>query len=536
MRTDPPERLRRVNPFPDELPAPTIQPLLERLEAESGTPAADGPRRLTARQVIALAPVLASIAVVASVATVILVLGHRSASHTATKPFGGPVASPFGPVPTGFEPISVTAVDRDSWWVLGTRPCAQRRCAAIVRTIDRGRHFAAVAAPAVPLFSPSGPVISQIRFADRVNGFAFGGSQLWATHDGGTSWHRVNLGGEVDTLATAGGEAYALVGTNERLLMRSPAAGDHWVALRTVTCCWLGAHGNDVLAATSAHDLLVSHDRGAHFTAHREPQLAPYDGCDLQEVDRAMIWAICGVAHSGAVLRSTDGGRSFRTVLGPQNAGTGVLALISARSALAALGHLVATTDAGAHWQSVGPLLEWQSLDARHGVGLATTGQNPNPALYVTSDGDVTFHRVAIESAPASATCRFTVTYAGSNGGAGSVWEFFRVSNMSSQRCALSRYPRVRLFTRDGQRLRAPQSDSPPPVFSPHPICSLEASGSGRFTVIFRGHSPNGTPAATSAVVELSPREFVRVTLPMSINPCPDGYTVVRISHISGTR
>jgi hypothetical protein len=51
-----------------------------------------------------------------------------------------------------------------------------------------------------------------------------------AAHDGGTSWHPGDVGGQVNDLATSAGEVYAIVshGTASGRLMHSPADQDHW--------------------------------------------------------------------------------------------------------------------------------------------------------------------------------------------------------------------------------------------------------------------------------------------------------------------
>jgi photosystem II stability/assembly factor-like uncharacterized protein len=62
--------------------------------------------------------------------------------------------------------------------------------------------------------SPDGVAtgVSEIRFADSLNGWVYG-PDLWATHDGGATWHQVRLGAQptqVNTLEAAGGVVYAV--------------------------------------------------------------------------------------------------------------------------------------------------------------------------------------------------------------------------------------------------------------------------------------------------------------------------------------
>lgn len=61
--------------------------------------------------------------------------------------------------------------------------------------------------------SAAAGAVSAIRFADLRNGWAFGPG-LWATHDGGRTWHRVSIGGaSVVSLEAARGRAIAAFGS-----------------------------------------------------------------------------------------------------------------------------------------------------------------------------------------------------------------------------------------------------------------------------------------------------------------------------------
>ena len=96
----------------------------------------------------------------------------------------------FVPPPSGFEPNSVTFISLEMGWALGAAPCpSSGTCLALRRTLNAGRTWTAVAAPPT-LFSPAdseGRGVSQIRFADPLDGWAFG-PDLWSTHDGGAHW------------------------------------------------------------------------------------------------------------------------------------------------------------------------------------------------------------------------------------------------------------------------------------------------------------------------------------------------------------
>lgn len=168
-------------------------------------------------------------------------VGPASSSPVATIP-----GAASGPVPAGFEPQSVTFTSADDGWVLGSAPCSSPPCTSVLRTVDRARTWSGINAPRVALAaSPyQGAGISELRFADRLDGWAFGPA-LWATHDGGKVWRPVTLPGsgadaKVVDMAVSDGHAFALAvtqstGEGTARLYRSPASGSVWTPVPAVT-------------------------------------------------------------------------------------------------------------------------------------------------------------------------------------------------------------------------------------------------------------------------------------------------------------
>ena len=70
---------------------------------------------------------------------------------------------------------------------------------------------AAVEVPGLIYAAPFsvGPGVSELHFANARDGWA-SGATLWATYDGGRSWHQADLGGPVAAVASGAGEAYAM--------------------------------------------------------------------------------------------------------------------------------------------------------------------------------------------------------------------------------------------------------------------------------------------------------------------------------------
>jgi hypothetical protein len=108
----------------------------------------------------------------------------------------------------------VSFVDAAHGWVIETAPCATKPCTSVLRTTDGGAAWKGIPAPKADLtfaWQTAGSPVESIRFANQLDGWAFG-QQLWSTHNGGSSWNRVTVGGantDIQSLETGGGRAYA---------------------------------------------------------------------------------------------------------------------------------------------------------------------------------------------------------------------------------------------------------------------------------------------------------------------------------------
>jgi hypothetical protein len=141
--------------------------------------------------------------------------------------------------------LSATFVSARTGWALGVRSWCLHRCRLELRkTTDHGRHWSAVPAPPAPYAAPGRTpalgAVANIRFADARDGWAFGPG-LWATHDGGRTWHQVSLRRwAVQSLAAGGGRVIAAVTHclfpyNSRCgrfrVYSAPVARDRWRAV-----------------------------------------------------------------------------------------------------------------------------------------------------------------------------------------------------------------------------------------------------------------------------------------------------------------
>jgi hypothetical protein len=310
-------------------------------------------------------------------------------------------------VPAGFAPASFTAISDDTWWLLGTAPCASPPCTSLVRTDDGGRSFVGVPAPRTA-------AVSEVRFADSRDGFAYGPA-LWVTHNAGASWHQLYPGGSITAFAIAGGNAYAIVSSaSTGRLVRTPIGSDGWQDLPAAGNAYAGlwAHGSDVLlesstSASAGYQLAVSHDAGATFSRYPVP---PSVACDFEEMAPPVVWAHCATGMMSGAWRSVDDGRSFQPAggvgsrTGPELPNSAAFAAASSTTAVVGYQQLYRTADGGASYSLVvGPsgVVWWRYLgftDATDGVALGYLGSvSPsNERLYRTTDGGLSYHLVPI--------------------------------------------------------------------------------------------------------------------------------------------
>ena len=166
------------------------------------------------------------------------------APSTTTAP--SPTVPAGSPVPSGFEPGSVTFVSATTGFVIGIdSTCAAGSCVALARTSDAGATWVSLPAPPAAYVnrfgtSATAPAVSEVRFADALDGWIYGPS-LFATHDGGATWQQLDLGGSVVALETSGGFVDAVVSpcsTQETCsgslrLEQAPATGGSFTTVLT---------------------------------------------------------------------------------------------------------------------------------------------------------------------------------------------------------------------------------------------------------------------------------------------------------------
>ena len=207
--------------------------------------------------------------------------GSASPLPSPTTASPSPLSEPSGAVPANFQPSSVTFVSPNVGWVIGQAGTPGKCnnvnpyvCTSIARTNDAGKTWQGGPAPSTT--GPSGAQgVSGLRFLDGVSGWAFG-PELWATHDAGHTWTKVEIHGQrVTDLETAGDRAYALFatcsGTNAHSfatnctsfsLMTTIATSDDWVPVSAATSDLAngGSSTSAVLALTGSDGYLLAPD------------------------------------------------------------------------------------------------------------------------------------------------------------------------------------------------------------------------------------------------------------------------------------
>jgi hypothetical protein len=267
--------------------------------------------------------------------------------------------------------------------------------------------------------------VSGLRFADTNNGWAFG-PDLWATHDGGTTWSRVTIPGvpadsPVFALETAGGIVHAAVldGGDFRVAS-SPVGSDGWSVAPVRVPVGAGPVPAVQLVLSGAAGWLVENDRtvvgGARlangsWVAWTPPCADVVGPAYLAASSPTELAAACDVGlwsnpTGDHLYLSHDGGSTFAP------AGTAAPLTMAAMAAMAspsvvvvggsdATGSvLAATTDAGRTWKIVTRLPAGQIADlgfttATQGV-VIVGGAGGSASLLMTRDGGHTWRAVAV--------------------------------------------------------------------------------------------------------------------------------------------
>ncbi|MHB1208842.1 MAG: beta propeller repeat protein [Acidimicrobiales bacterium] len=239
-------------------------------------------------------------------------------------------------------------------YVLGNTGCVTSSCVHLVRTNDALSSYTTLALPPVSSVRgvPSGS-LGQMVFATAHDGYALdevnGVTTLYVTHDGARSWHRQVVSNDltISDLAASESTVYVVamrcakqgngnMGCTHYELFRTDLAAKHWTATSIPNG---DASPWDFMGKPAVFDnkiwiseqtrtalLVSSKDGGKSFKSHRVPIMSSVAGCSLGATSATSLWAECPTGMMASFFFSSDAGRSWRSVLGPQDpqfAGTG---------------------------------------------------------------------------------------------------------------------------------------------------------------------------------------------------------------------
>ncbi len=360
---------------------------------------------------------------------------HSSTSATSTSaPTRAGVGPAGGPVPASFTGYDLTWVSNDDGWALGTAPCGNPPCTSILRTTDGGKSWVGIPAPraflaATDTCTDACDQISNLRFANRLVGYAYGPNSFFLTTDGGASWRK-----------QAGGYAYGLEVVDSAVLrvsaqaagcepgctfrlQRAAIGSDSWqdVALPPGgRSAWaqLAASGSTVVLATHANAaggaedatavLFTSRDGGSSWHAVGEPcpriGTGEVDSWNVTVAPDGSITVLCvprGPFRKGTVftMTSTDGAHFTAGTPVPGQKPPAAVGAVSATGLFVLdLDVLYRSTDAGAHWTQLpaprgGNDLGFESPTVGRVIGAAQS-LTPPDGTWTTTDGGQswTFH------------------------------------------------------------------------------------------------------------------------------------------------
>jgi hypothetical protein len=358
-----------------------------------------------------------------------------------------PVPSP-PPVPADFAATSVTFIGTRTGWVIGQAgtpgDCATQYCTSVARTDDAGASWYGVHAPLTG--APDGASgVSQIRFLSTLDGWAFG-PELWATHDGGYSWTKISTGGlRVTGLETVGNRAFAVfaacsgtgtafaAGCTSFSLYSAVATGDSWRAVGTSTS---GLGGGSLPGAAS---IVLTGTVGYLYAPSGTLYDGPVDGSGpWRKVVPLASLSFCATGQAqpdgqpaGALLAASAASRLVLACNEPLGDGSVVKQVLTSQAGVTswrgvpqdAPGTGAATSVAGAPngtivlatTQGIDVLpsggTTWQQATVSGGgpaggfgyAGMTTSAQGvavpadaSAHAIWLTSDGGLTWHRSAI--------------------------------------------------------------------------------------------------------------------------------------------
>jgi len=311
--------------------------------------------------------------------------------------------------PDEVEVESLTAVQGQQFWVLGTGRCAEGSCQVIARTTDAGETFSFRAAPepvepSVPTAETEPPGAAEppgdnLRYevAGR-NAWGYD-SELWSSHDAGRTWQQVELPVEsvISSVQSEGEKVWAFGTTTVDggpVILSSPVGSDAWSAADPGL---LSSDRIDVpIVADDVVGFLVTHVDGTQTYVRSldagvtwEKLTAP--ACDTPLAGSGVegaLWLYCASAEQAMVAVSTDSGTTWQEQPVPQpQSDLTTMTGIDTASALVTDAATVSIASVGTGIETVrGPYTESDDVWEQVGYVYAEF-TDPSTGYLITSGG-----------------------------------------------------------------------------------------------------------------------------------------------------
>jgi len=331
-------------------------------------------------------------------------------ARTTPSPTPLPVELPSpSPSPGGLFAVDQDVLDRTTAWMLVTNcPIASTCYYAVTGTLDSGRSWShpVQVGPSFPSYDGDAP--RTIRFANLLDGFVYGISGAYVTHDGGKSWQRLPVPAVfVYSIAVSGNRAWATTypcpkGTPCQLEVRSSTdAGHTWLAPHQLPVGFspeapVAFPDGLIMSSVPTGDIEMTTDAGVTWRSIKSRCTGnPFSGY-ATTVDGVELWEACvgypdanGAATSKSLFVSEDGGKSWSPRDATPIAGPVPESLVSNRTGVAYVaswqGSMV-TRDGGKTWSELSQY-GVQFTFIRFGSASGGWALDRSRSLWVTDDG-----------------------------------------------------------------------------------------------------------------------------------------------------
>jgi len=348
----------------------------------------------------------------------------------------------------GFAATSASFTSTRLGWVLGISPCGKNLCTSVVHTTDGGNTWQRVKAPPAPVNSSTRTGVSELHFANDLDGYAFGGSALWVTHDGGAHWRdQLSLAGikpyVVGSLVSTTTGVFALVagyrgqpglglgGENAAWrLVHATTRSDRFRVVATLSGT-TGVPLSGALAGAGGTVYAIDADSllRVDATTTTSYPLPPGQDCEgpLTASSASDVLLVCGFGVADGsmgdreLFGTTDGGRTWVRLADPgRGAGYDTLGIadggdghVAISTVSAGGGALLVTTDFGNSWtESINissgdgaPFTDLSYLGPSQAIAVYGPAQAPAIAgrpllgvgsVYETVDGGLTWTKMSL--------------------------------------------------------------------------------------------------------------------------------------------